>query len=110
MGYYTDYSLEVYPLTKLAEIIAAIENELETEAFFRADGKTEQVEKWYEYEDHLKTVSALFPTTLVVLSGEGEESGDIWRKCFLAGEIVDTWNPGITPPPIPDNLIRQATG
>ena len=42
--------------------------------------------KWYEHENNIKILSERFPSVLFTLSGEGEESGDIWKKYFLNGK------------------------
>ncbi len=44
--------------------------------------------KWYEHEDDMCVVSDLFPGTLFVLKGEGEDPGDIWEKHFQDGKMV----------------------
>lgn len=43
--------------------------------------------KWYDHEKHLLETSKKFPTILFVLTGEGEEPGDVWKKYFLGGKI-----------------------
>jgi hypothetical protein len=43
--------------------------------------------KWYDYEKDMKAVSKKYPTTIFILEGEGEESGDIWKAYFLDGKM-----------------------
>ncbi len=42
--------------------------------------------KWYEHEDDMRQMSKAIPDVLFHLSGEGEESGDIWDAWFLNGK------------------------
>jgi hypothetical protein len=51
------------------------------------DGTSSDAAKWYEHETDIGGMSAAFPNVLLMLSGEGEESGDIWRKYFLNGKM-----------------------
>ena len=43
--------------------------------------------KWYEHESDVKILSKEIKDVLFTLSGEGETSGDLWRKYFLNGKM-----------------------
>lgn len=51
------------------------------------DGRGCESTKWYDHEDHIKALSKDIPHVLFILSGQGEETGDIWRKYFLDGKM-----------------------
>lgn len=42
--------------------------------------------KWYEHDNNMREISRKYPDILFVLSGEGEESGDLWRCYYKAGK------------------------
>ena len=44
--------------------------------------------KWYDHERDMLAVSAKIPQATIRLEGEGEESGDIWRKTFKGGALL----------------------
>jgi hypothetical protein len=43
--------------------------------------------KWYEHADDMIKISKKYPDVLFILSGEGEESGDIWKEYFYKGKV-----------------------
>lgn len=53
------------------------------------DGHLESGEpcKWYKHDEHMTALSKKFPDVVFVLDGEGEETGDMWRKFFKNGEV-----------------------
>lgn len=44
--------------------------------------------KWYSHEKDMDALSLLYPNLLFTLSGEGEESGDMWRQYHRNGKNV----------------------
>lgn len=80
MGYYTNFDFS----GNKDDIIKAIE-EISTYGE-SSNGQYDDI-KWYSWSEHLKTVSELFPDDLIIIEGEGEESGDIWRAFFLNGKF-----------------------
>lgn len=54
---------------------------LDDEGDSRDDGR------WYEHEKDMRALSTAIPFVRFTLEGHGEESGDIWRKYFLAGKM-----------------------
>lgn len=52
-----------------------------------SDGSSADTCKWYDHVKEMAEFSKKFPDVLFILSGEGEESGDIWRKYFLDGKV-----------------------
>lgn len=43
--------------------------------------------KWYEHTLDMKKISTKFPDILFILSGQGEEPGDLWREYHLNGKF-----------------------
>lgn len=92
MGYYTRYTLAWEPLDDcsteaLAEIMA---KEIESSDYMlgalRADGRALNARIWHYHEKDMEALSLKYPGILFTLSGESEESGDLWRKYFLNGK------------------------
>jgi len=82
---------------KLKEIaLAGIENELNIEKSINVNTIVTSVvgynpfddeTKWYEHEADMKKISKEYPDVIFELSGEGEESGDVWKKYFVNGKM-----------------------
>jgi hypothetical protein len=45
--------------------------------------------KWYEHDKEMLAASRKFPSVLFTLSGEGEESGDFWRRYYKNGKCQE---------------------
>jgi hypothetical protein len=86
MGYYTVHRLEIigghYDI--LEEIISRDE---ETFYGLEYDGSPTQEVKWYSHEEDMRKASERYPDLVFKLSGEGEESGDVWIKYFKNGKM-----------------------
>lgn len=65
------------------------------------NGASNNNSKWYECKEDLKEFSKKYPNWLFTLSGEGEQSGDIWKAYFVNGKVqlakarivIDEFNP-----------------
>lgn len=53
------------------------------------DGSTRESCKWYDSHTELGEFSKKYPNWLFVLTGEGEESGDLWKKYYLNGKVQE---------------------
>jgi len=61
-------------------------------------------QKWYEHDSDMKELSKQFPEVLFTLTGEGEDTGDVWRTWYRGGEIISEWALDVTIPTNPDWL------
>lgn len=103
MGYYTDYELEIYEnrsnLTgeqiKNAIISKAEELCILGYAFDRYLEPCDSV-KWHDHDEHMREISKDVPNVVLLLSGEGEDSGDIWNKYYLNGKCQECFAQIIT--------------
>jgi hypothetical protein len=115
MGYYTNYSLEVKYTddagvvisdNRILEPLYVIEERL-TQEIAAASGYTSPFKesiKWYDHEQELLSISKKYTNVLLILSGEGEEPGDLWKKYFWNGTVkvakakinFDEWTGGYT--------------
>lgn len=43
--------------------------------------------KWYDHKDHMKQLSKEYPDVTFILSGDGEEQGDVWREVWVNGSV-----------------------
>ena len=85
MGYYTRYTLKSEPnIVKTIEFKEKFDEICDDYTF---DYVFEEDCKWYDHEEHMREVSKNFPEVLFMLTGEGEESGDMWQKYFFNGKM-----------------------
>lgn len=99
MGYYTKFTLTVLPDTFSSSVLDAILNKLGYNPF-------EDSVKWYEYKEDIADISKKFPV-LIIIDGEGDEAGDIWRKIWFKGNIVMDWECDTTPPEPSEKLLAK---
>ena len=85
MGYYTRYELEVVEGSE--ELIGKFREECESAQYAFDDyGDGEEETKWYDHDDDLSAFSKKHPDALFKLTGEGEESGDMWAEYHKNGK------------------------
>lgn len=86
MGYYTRYELEIVKGDN--DLIESFRDFSEYARYaINGSGDSRDSCKWYNHQDELKRFSLLHPEALFKLSGEGEESGDIWREYYQNGQM-----------------------
>ena len=61
--------------------------------------------KWYEYDDNMIEVSKNNKDVLFIVDGDGEESGDIWRKFYKNGKSADV-TPSIMYPEFDESKLK----
>lgn len=92
MGYLTTYTMDgimPYPTEEVEKEMVKTLMEIwdydydEPETF---DDFLSECMKWYEYAEDMTKLSAKYPDYLFILSGKGEESGDIWTHYFKGGK------------------------
>lgn len=94
MGYYTNYTLDVY-----ADALNSNEKELLEKsirelndgyplAHYRLKFSFETGEiKWYSHNTDMLGLSSKYPSVEFVLEGYGEEREDIWKKYYKNGKM-----------------------
>lgn len=90
MGYYTSYSVEAMnDSMELDMALMARETDLEhligsyTGGYENPFGDSC---KWYEHMADMERFSKNFPSVTFKVTGEGEETGDLWEAFFRNGE------------------------
>lgn len=111
MGYYTRYKLDFYSdaegterFDQIDRVVGDLENlksdaELAKEFGFQYDWESEALHDiytdqagsmtFYYHEEPMRALSKRHPDVICILSGEGEEAGDIWKKYFKNGKMQE---------------------
>lgn len=82
MGYYTRHELTIISGDN------SIDHEKQISETTNYDNCFDHEIKWYEHEKDMKAYSLKYPNTVFCLEGEGEESGDVWKKYFKNGKSL----------------------
>jgi len=103
MGYYTRYTLEI--INGSEDLIEEFRNQNDSARYAIDEfGNTIQECKWYSSNDELIKFSLNHPDVLFKLSGEGEESGDIWDLYVKNGKSQLCVAEIVRPPFDPEKL------
>lgn len=99
MGYYTNYEVTVSNFKDEKEAVYFDHKFNEMVGYFQEskiirvnhDGKYLlsfyiSDAKWYDYDNHLTSLSKSFKDVLIEVHGEGEESGDVWKARYKNGK------------------------
>lgn len=82
MGYYTSFSFQVLDgndgVTDYEEEIMDISGY----GYLFDDSVS-----WYTHQFDMRLLSSRHPTTLFKLTGDGEDSGDLWEEYYLGGKM-----------------------
>lgn len=114
MGYYTNHTIEVLDLTTnktqtadefSTELVTAFEEVTE----YHSEMLFYDSIKWYDLEDNMEDISERFPNYVFCVSGDGEESGDIWKSLYFRGELLTTWKLDVDPPSFADLIKASGT-
>ena len=93
MGYYTRYNLIALPEGSLkdADILNCLHHANPYEGFNEYSSFAEWAEepnKWYDCTYDMIHLSQCYPNTTFILTGIGEDQGDIWKRYYKDGRCV----------------------
>ncbi len=88
MGYYTQFTIDVeYPHGYDGEILRDVFSPTYGELRI---GRELYEMKWYDHEREMIEFSKKHPNLEFILTGEGEERDDVWKKYFKNGILLRT--------------------
>lgn len=88
MSYLTRHSIEVLFNTIPDQVILSHFRDICSGAAYAIDnnGYCIAPTKWTYRNNDLRQFSKFYPELIFVLTGEGEESGDIWKEYYMNGK------------------------
>lgn len=111
MGYLTFYGLEWGMLDGSPvppDVARRIGDYIEAEDWpLDREGNGQDQAKWYDCNKDVAAMSLEFPGVVFTLSGEGEESPDMWRAYFLEGGVQEERAKITYPPFDPKKLVGR---
>ena len=99
MGYYIRHELTVIPKEATEEVTELILSMTEAVCF---DGTS----KSWDYENVVE-VSKKIPNVVIIIDGEGEDKGDIWRQAWFGGKQIIDWELILNPPEISPEILEK---
>lgn len=93
MGYYTYYNLDIEDATdEEASALNQIfeKNDLPFD-YYNGDRYWCGEGTWYDHHENMLSASIQYPHILFILTGEGEERNDNWRKYYRNGKSAVSW-------------------
>jgi len=85
MGYCTNFELNIEDGDIDISVISKRLTQI-TKYTFGYDGTLYHA-KWYDWKDDMRKLSSEYHDIVFVLSGQGEEYGDIWKAYFKNGKM-----------------------
>lgn len=112
MGYYTYYELQVIGDEEKVEQVKNFKPNEDGE-FSSAycvssilDDCAEHYMKWYDWEHDMRLLAKMFPDVLFILSGDGEETDDVW-EFRIKGDVSEQHGLCIPPFAKPELLTEK---
>ena len=92
MGYYTQHTLQVRKMKNGKPVGKEMDSErhekaIESYSEYPQGYLWGDVQKWYDCDRDMKHYSAKHPNTLFIVTGHGEEEGDIWKAYYHNGKM-----------------------
>lgn len=97
MGYYTRFEFEFLPADPFTSDHLYEEDLMKGIRAISGYNHFDEA-KWYNHEEHLRKFTKGNKTVIIKLTGEGEETGDVWCKYFLDGKMAEYRQPKWSPP------------
>jgi len=92
MGYYTQHTLQVRKMKNGKPVGKVMDSErhekaIESYSEYPQGYLWGDVQKWYGCDDDMTRYSKDYPDTLFIVTGYGEEDGDIWKAYYYRGKM-----------------------
>lgn len=87
MGYYTRYDLKIDGTREEIDRVSEYLYRTEISGYKLLKLSSYEPSKWYNHMEDMLDLSKEFPNVLFTLSGDGEDSGDFWKKYFKGGKV-----------------------
>lgn len=93
MGYTTFYELEALP--NLPDNFPTMFEEITTYNF---GNLSNDCIKWYDHDEDMCKLSAMYPNHMFILTGDGEDSDDYWQAHYYRGNMSTSIAERVLPP------------